>query len=319
MLEKVEIVNNGNTTTVDLISEFEIKINDQIRRIVLLTANEIDQNGLIKILATEISDGKFVRISSDDDWTVVKNVMRSIISSSKGDFTYTNTSDSMHFEASDDYARVIAVQDSAKQALVKDYEDNKPEVEKTEVSTSEEVVDSNSAIYPTESESTPIGSEVVPGISETPVVSEASAVVEESTSPANEESSAKVEPVQEEVVAAPVQVQEDSSAQEVVATPTAETAPENSSEEQAIAVEDAPVVNEEVSKVNEETVSEPVKVENSTPVSNEGDADARTELINDIIAAVDKYIAKNGNSNASIKDQIAKMQEELNKMQETIN
>ena len=130
MQEKIELIkSDGEKLTVDLISEFDCDVNGSPKRYVLLTANEIDQNGLVKILASNINGGKLVRIESDDEWAVVKNVMRSIISSSKGDFTYTNTSDSMSFDIEDNYARVIAVQDSAKQALINDYNENKPEVE----------------------------------------------------------------------------------------------------------------------------------------------------------------------------------------------
>lgn len=290
MLEKVDVIVNGETTSVDLISEFDVNVNEQARRFVLLTANEIDQNGLIKLLATEISEGKFIRIASDDDWTVVKNVMRSIISGSKGDFTYTNTSDSMSFEASADYARVIAVQDSAKQALVKDYEEKKPAAQEQEAPSTEEVKeDPNAAIYPTENETVPIGSEVVPGIadvSEAPVVEEAP--VEET--PAEEPQDLPVqgdEVVEQEVV------------QEAQST---EKAPVEEPKAEEIAVTEAPVAETPV--VSTEDVNEAVD-------------NAKQELIDAIVAAVDKYIEKKGNGN--LKSQIAKMQEELQKMSDELN
>ena len=167
MLEKVEIIKpNGDALNLDLISEFDTSVDGNLKRFVLLTANEIDQNGLIKIFASAIVDGRLVRIESDDDWTLVKNIMRSIISSSKGDFTYTNTSDNMTYDVDDNFARVIAVQDSAKQALVNDYNDKKPKDPELETTRIESNVNKNAAIYPTESEVTPIGSEITPGLSE---------------------------------------------------------------------------------------------------------------------------------------------------------
>ena len=165
MQEKVEIVKaDGTKASLDLISEFEIN-NGSLKKYVLMTANELDQNGLIKILASQISDGKIIKIESDEDWTAVKNVMRSIISSSKGEFTYTNTSDNMSFSVPDDYARVIAVQEVAKQALVDDYEKNKPAVQVVQQEQAD-VADPKAGIYPTEKVVAPIGSEVVPGIAE---------------------------------------------------------------------------------------------------------------------------------------------------------
>ena len=246
MLEKVELIKtNGDAINVDLISEFDAKVDGNPKRFVLLTANEIDQNGLIKIFASSIVNGKLVRIESDDEWTLVKNIMRSIISSSNGDFTYTNTSDNMSYEVDDNFARIIAVQDSAKQALVNDYNEKKPKDPELETTKVETNMNPNAAIYPNQSETVPIGSEVVPGVAE--------------------------------------MHQEDNS----VANEVANTAEEVQ-----------PVVN-----------------------NNQASNSARDELINSIITAVDKYIAStsNNNTNNDVQAQIAKMQEELNKMNESLN
>lgn len=264
MQEKVELIKTGGETiTVDLISEFDCDIEDNKKRFILLTANEIDQNGLIKILASSIVDGKLARIESEDEWTLVKNVMRSIISSSKGDFTYTNTSDSMSYEVDDNYARVIAVQDSAKQALVNDYNEKKPAA--AEDAPVEETVteDPNAGIYPKENEPAPIGSEVVPGIAE---MSE-----EEETQETEEE------------------------------------------EEESKDVPEVPSVDEEPQDIVAPTASEPVV----DPV--DGTDAARDELVKTIMAAVDKYIeSKNGSKNNEVEEKIAKMQEELKKMTESL-
>ncbi len=123
MLEKIEIIkSDGTRSTLDLICEFETLS----KHYVLMTANELDQNGLIKIIAAQIDNDKMIRIESEDDWTTVKNVMRSIISSSKGDFTYLNSSDNMSYNVDDDYSRIIAVQEVAKEALIKDYQEKMP-------------------------------------------------------------------------------------------------------------------------------------------------------------------------------------------------
>ena len=170
MQEKVEILIEGrNPINVELLSEFEINDNGSKKRFILLTNNDIDQNGLIKILASEIDGGQIKKIESDEDWTKVKNIMRSIIASAPENVTYINTSEHKSFNAQENYARVIAVQDSAKQAIIKDYQEKKPEVEVKEDVTPVDVEDPNAAIYPTDNTIAPIGSEIANGISETPI------------------------------------------------------------------------------------------------------------------------------------------------------
>ena len=170
MQEKVELLIDGNDTiTQELLSEFEINDGGNVKRFILLTNNDIDQNGLIKILASEIDGGQIKRIDSDDDWTKVKNVMRSIIAASPEPITYINTAVNKSFNATQDHARIIAVQDTAKQAIAKDYFDKRPDVEEAPEVAPAPVVDENANIYPTDNTVAPIGSEIANGISETSV------------------------------------------------------------------------------------------------------------------------------------------------------
>ena len=158
MQGKVEIIKeDGTRLTLDLISEFEThSTKDGLKKYILMTANELDQNGLIKILASQIEGKNVVKIESEEDWTIVKNIMRAIISSSKGDFNYINIDGNLSFNAPDDYSRAIAVQDVAKQVLIKDYEDKKPEATKLEGDKQENKTEGNKVVE----------DEVVPGISE---------------------------------------------------------------------------------------------------------------------------------------------------------
>ena len=170
MQEKVELLIDGNDTiTQELLSEFEINDGGNVKRFILLTNNDIDQNGLIKILASEIDGGQIKRIDSDDDWTKVKNVMRSIIAASPEPITYINTAVNKSFNATQDHARIIAVQDTAKQAIAKDYFDKRPDVDEAPEVAPAPVVDENANIYPTDNTVAPIGSEIANGISETSV------------------------------------------------------------------------------------------------------------------------------------------------------
>ena len=165
MLEKLEITKeNGEVFSVDIISAFKISNDNGWKIYCLTTANELDQNGLVKILASEVMGDRLVKITDDKEWMNVKNVMRSIISSSPDSYTYVNVA--KNFNATVDFARVIAVQDSAKMQLINDYNAKKP-VEEEHVAPAAPVVDESvaPAIYPKENPSVAIGSEIVPGIS----------------------------------------------------------------------------------------------------------------------------------------------------------
>ena len=165
MLEKLEITKeNGEVLSVDIISAFKISNDNGWKIYCLTTANELDQNGLVKILASEVMGDRLVKITDDKEWMNVKNVMRSIISSSPDSYTYVNVA--KNFYATVDFARVIAVQDSAKMQLIDDYNAKKP-VEEEHVAPAAPVVDESvaPAIYPKENPSVAIGSEIVPGIS----------------------------------------------------------------------------------------------------------------------------------------------------------
>ena len=157
------------------------------KKYILSTANEMDQNGLVKILASEVLDGKAIKIESDSDWTEVKNAMRSIISSSKGDFEYHNFGDSISLTAGGDtFARVIAIQEVAKDELIKDYSAKRPELVVPEVKV--EVKDPNSAIYPEGGNNdASSSSEVVPGISEIDTNNQTSEIVTNDNKPVEDE------------------------------------------------------------------------------------------------------------------------------------
>lgn len=167
MQDKLELLkSDGNTDSLEVISSFIISSNGNDKKYILTTLNEIDQNGLIKILASEVVDNRLVKIESDDEWMLVKNVMRAIISSSPGDFTYYNFGTNLSFESDIEYARVIAIQDVAKQQLIKDFIEKRPNPEEKEV-VEEEVIDPNQIIYPeVNNEQIPLDDEIVPGIAE---------------------------------------------------------------------------------------------------------------------------------------------------------
>lgn len=162
VIEKIEILKDSNDKiVVDAICAFSIEFNNTVHNFCIATANELDQNGLVKLLVSEIVDNALLKISDEALWGEVKNVMRAIISGSSYTYSYIKMPKSI--KASNDFARVIAVQEAAKTQLISDYMAKRP-VETVSVSQANNLID-NPAIYPTENPDTGIGHEVTPGIS----------------------------------------------------------------------------------------------------------------------------------------------------------
>lgn len=320
MLEKLEITKeNGEVLSVDIISAFKISVDNGEKIYCLTTANELDQNGLVKILASEVTGDRLVKITDDKEWMNVKNVMRSIISSSPDSYTYVNVA--KHFNATVDFARVIAVQDSAKMQLINDYNAKKP-VEEEHVAPAAPVVDESvaPAIYPKENPSVAIGSEIVPGIS-----IDNSSVSSVNDIPINNQGIALNAAADSPVVPTPD-----------VAAPTGESASHQINDEPAfsfptpgdvvnnLADDVEPVVTEKSTTVDVPTfedasVVQPA-VEAPSPVVPEASADvnidndnAKQVLVDKIMAAVNEYIASMPKSvDTKDKDEkIASLEQEL--------
>ncbi len=162
VIEKIEILkDNNDKLIVDAISAFSIEFNNVGHNFCIATNNELDQNGLVKLLVSEIADSGLIKISDEGLWGEVKNVMRAIISGSTYNYTYIKMPKSI--KATNDFSRVIAVQEAAKTQLISDYVAKKP-VDNIVAPVSDSLID-NPAIYPTASENASIGEEVTPGIS----------------------------------------------------------------------------------------------------------------------------------------------------------
>ena len=317
---------DSSTQTIDIISCFSIKVGAAEKYYYLSTANEVDQNGLIKILASEVSGDKLLKIESQDEWTLVKNVMRSIISSSVGDFEYVNFGDEVKLTTTEleyGFARIIAIQDSAKDQLVKDYLEKRPDVSKPgEVK--EEVQDPNAGIYPS-SDTNEQTSEVIPGISE---VSEVPEGTTEDVAPvvdAPVEQPQEETPVEETSEPVPTEIAEPAAPIEEPAAPVADI------EEPAVPVTEEPV-QEEVQQENPEpaVVTEDVSAVASvepapeTTIPSADGGDARQILINKITEAVDEYVNSLGLTKSddteinALKTSISTMQEQLKQMSESL-
>lgn len=311
MQEKIELIkNDGTKNSIDLISLFNVDIAGNKKEFILLSANEIDQNGLIKIMAAEVHDGKLDKITDQNDWTVVKNVMRSIISSSKGDYTYINPGDvALSFVVSDDFARVIAVQESAKAQLEKDYNESKPAPVATQEEAPQPVADPNSVIYP-KTDETPTGEEVSPGIAEVNSI-DPSKETEDFPQEFTNDFTNNIDITNNNLEEPSVQnVPEETQSSNIAPESSEESTFDTSAQEQVSNIEPAPlkdIVNNEIS--NDEV--------------NPNDS-ARQILIDKIMSAVDEYIETTTHSKESLeitalKTSIKTMQEELNEMANALN
>jgi hypothetical protein len=320
MLEKLEITKeNGEVLSVDIISAFKISVDNGEKIYCLTTANELDQNGLVKILASEVTGDRLVKITDDKEWMNVKNVMRSIISSSPDSYTYVNVA--KHFNATVDFARVIAVQDSAKMQLINDYNAKKP-VEEEHVAPAAPVVDESvaPAIYPKENPSVAIGSEIVPGIS-----IDNSSVSSVNDIPINNQGIALNAAADSPVVPTPdVTAPTDESASHQINDEPAFSFPTPGDVVNNLADDVEPVVTEKSTTVDVPTfedasVVQPA-VEAPSPVVPEASADvnidndnAKQVLVDKIMAAVNEYIASMPKSvDTKDKDEkIASLEQEL--------
>jgi len=166
MIEKITVLMNTNEKLVlDSVSAFKVKYNNEDRLIGIVTNNELDQNGLVKLLVSEIKDGNFVHITDEELWNAAKNAMRAIISGSAYDFTY----DTMpkEIKAEGEFFRIIAVQEAAKTQLISDYVAKRPVVTSPDTVPKKETLIDNPAIYPTENPEVKVADELSSGISYT--------------------------------------------------------------------------------------------------------------------------------------------------------
>lgn len=173
MLDKVEVLkDNGERLMYDEISMFEVAINGTTKKYAVLTNNELDPNGLTKLSVAEITGDRLAKITDDTEWSIIKNVLRSIISNSSYDFNYINIDGK--FTMAGDVFRIIAVQEAAKTQLISDFAAKKPSqvttLEKNNTPTSNQTPTQEPAIdpsiYPTSTPNNNLGSEIIPGIME---------------------------------------------------------------------------------------------------------------------------------------------------------
>lgn len=327
MLEKMNVFrNDGEIINVDLISNFTININDNLKEFFLCTANELDQNGLVKIWVAESRNGKLSKIIDENDWSRVKNAMRSIISGSEGDYAYKNPEANLTCDG--EFYRVIAVQEAAKNELVKNFDENRPkEVEQNKLPEVEEN-EIDSSIYPQVTEEN-AGSEVVPGIVEQEPVNEEPIAIEENQEEINPladfpniepEFNNDTEPEQSVEAEEPVVVPSFNDFAIPSEEPTVQEQEIASTvEESIISVEPNTEIPSEEQNYQED-ITNNIKIEEPTQIEEN---DPRKILVRKIMEAVDEFIASQGNNNSTYEEEINRLRKELDeknrKIKEILN
>ena len=241
MPEKISIIrDSGETLSSNIVALFTIPDNE--KKYIITTENAVDPHGLTVLHVSEIVDGVLKKIATDEEWSSIKTIMRSIISGSVGSFQFIPMIKTAKAEAQ--YSRDISVSAAASQQIIDSYAASNPEEGGTESAPVEEPKDTD---------------EITPGISE---VVEDEAPVEE-VSEEVEQPSVEEEPSVGDAVT-------NIDASDIVTTPEESTpevdepAKEEVQEEVVSEPEVAvPAVEEEIVPVEEVVQSTPVE---ETPV-----------------------------------------------------
>ena len=241
MPEKISIIrDSGETLSSNIVALFTIPDNE--KKYIITTENAVDPHGLTVLHVSEIVDGVLKKIATDEEWSSIKTIMRSIISGSVGSFQFIPMIKTAKAEAQ--YSRDISVSAAASQQIIDSYAASNPEEGGTESAPVEEPKDTD---------------EITPGISE----------VVEDEAPAEEVSEEVEQPkVEEEPSVGDAVTNIDAS--DIVTTPEESTpeadepAKEEVQEEVVSEPEVAvPAVEEEIVPVEEVVQSTPVE---ETPV-----------------------------------------------------
>lgn len=74
---------NGETINAELISYFEYVPTN--KKYIFYTLNEKVENELVKMYVSEVSDGALSDKMTDDEWTNIKEIMKSILTANNND------------------------------------------------------------------------------------------------------------------------------------------------------------------------------------------------------------------------------------------
>lgn len=179
MPEKISILKeSGETLSSNVVSVFMIP--DTEKKYIITTENAVDPHGLTVLHVSEIVNGTLQRVATDDEWSMIKTIMRAIISGNVGSYQYLPTIENI--SASSQYSRDISVSASASKQMIDNYaagEKNaatgagdaagvSPVSAVPEPTMQPEVIAQPSSIFPTGGSAVNNEDELIPGIAEVP-------------------------------------------------------------------------------------------------------------------------------------------------------
>ena len=115
MPEKITILKDGGESiNSNIVSIFMIP--ESGKRYIITTENAVDPHGLTVLHVSEIQGTNLVKIETDEEWSLIKTVMRAIISSSVGSYQYIPSFSQA--TASGQYSRDISVSEPASKQMI---------------------------------------------------------------------------------------------------------------------------------------------------------------------------------------------------------
>lgn len=165
MPEKISILKeSGEVLNSNIVSIFSIPESE--KKYIITTENAVDPHGLTVFHVSEIVGDELVKVSTDEEWSAIKTIMRSIISGSVGSFQYQPLIEKANVKGQ--YSRDISVSSSAAKQMTDNYNNAlktmKEQIVSVPVNTPS--VSVSNSIFPTDTVQPTEENEVIPGIAE---------------------------------------------------------------------------------------------------------------------------------------------------------
>lgn len=164
MPEKISILKeSGEILNSNIVSIFSIP--DTEKKYIITTENAVDPHGLTVFHVSEIVGEELVKVATDEEWSAIKTIMRSIISGNVGSYQYQPSIEKINVKGQ--YSRDISVSASAAKQMSDNYINAIKAMKGSNASSEIQVASSNS-IFPANSVQPTEENEVIPGVAEIP-------------------------------------------------------------------------------------------------------------------------------------------------------
>ena len=118
MPEKISIMrDSGDTLSSNIVALFTLP--DTQKQYIITTENAVDPHGLTVLHVSEVVDGVLKKVATDEEWTSIKTIMRSIISGNAGAYSFIPLITTAKAEAQ--YSRDISVSAAAAKQMTDSY------------------------------------------------------------------------------------------------------------------------------------------------------------------------------------------------------